>query len=247
MSVWSFYKKLKKEYSGRFPDDLANCQVVIENLWTIKRFIDRDFVRYTKEKHEELEPYEQYISLFFQRNISYLIASFKLTRQGLVNPSYCTLRTVYEQVLRSVLFYYFHDEAQLLYDFQNEVDKVDPAKKEELRKKISSSPRRYWSHQYMIDKLFEKEIKEGHKNYYETLSWYSHPTIKSAFNDFFVTKSVEDLTKVIQDLCFNSLGIFQKTFNKILNSESTRFIKDTQTIIGTHIKEVGVYEPNKTI
>ena len=246
MSVWEFYQGLEKEYSKSFPAGLVNCELVIENLWIIKNTVDRDFNNLAKEKHGEWEPFKQYISLFFQRNTSYLIASFQLTKQGLVNPSYCILRTVYEQILRSALFYYYHDEAQLLYDFQNELDGVDLDKKEELRKEIASS-RRYWSHQYMIDKLFEGEIKESHNRFYDTLSWYSHPNIRSAFNDFIITRSVDDLTKIIQDLCFNSLDIFKNTFHTIFSTDLNELIKENQTLIGTYTKVIGIYKPNKAI
>jgi len=245
MSVWEFYQERERECSRKFPDSLANCELAIENLWYIKIKTDRDFDKKAKEIPKEWEPYKQYISLFFQRNISYLIASYKLTRQGLVNPSYCILRTVYEQILRSVFFYHFHDEAQLLYDFQNEINSADPSKKEELRKKIAST--RYWNHQYMIDKLFKGEIKESHKQFYDTISWYSHPNIRSAFNDFYVTKSVDDLTKIIQDLCFNSMDIFQITFHTMLSQELNRFIEENKNLIGTNLKKIGVYKPNKAI
>lgn len=237
MSPWEFYEQKAKNIEKEYPDTLTNTQNIIENLWNIHNKMNVDITSHAIQDPNELDPENQFVLVYFVRNIYYLISAYMLSSKGLVNPARNITRTVYEQILRSILFITVPEEAKLLYDYLETQD-------EELRKEIVNHPRRFWSFKYITEIMYKDDKLEGHKNFYATISRFSHPSINSLWSDWRNITEVEDTLRGIQGLTYNALDIFQMLFSSILSLELNVLIRQTKSMIGIHLKEIEDFEPN---
>lgn len=237
MSVWEFYEEKARNIEDEYPDTLTNTQNIIENLWNIHNKINIDITSHAIQDPNELDPENQFVLAYFIRNIYYLISAYILSSKGLVNPARNITRTVYEQILRSILFITVPEEAKLLYDYHETQD-------EELRKEIANHPRRFWSFKYITEIMYKDDKLRGHKNFYATISRFSHPSINSLWSDWRNITEVEDTLRGIQGLTYNALDIFQMQFSSILSLELNVLIRQTKNMIGIHLKEIEDFKPN---
>jgi len=237
MSVWDFYEQKAKDIENEYPDILTSTRIIIENLWNIHNKMNVDINKHAIQNPKEFDPEKQFVLVYFIRNIYYLISAYILSSKGLINPARNVTRTVYEQILRSILFITVPEEAKLLYDYLE-------TQKEDLRKAIANHPRRFWSFNYITDILYKDKKLEGHKNFYAEISRFSHPSINSLWSDFGDIILVEDALRGIQGLTYNALDVFQMLFSQIISLDLKRLIDQTKFMIGIHLKEIEDFKPN---
>lgn len=239
MIVWDFYSKKKQRISEAFPDLLQQCETVLENLWII---LDTLIEILTKEG-KPLSPVEKFNLIFFQRNVSYLISAHILAEQGLVNPARNVTRTIYEQILRSHLFLYDPNEAELWNDYYHQTPESEDF--ENIRREIKR--RRYWNHRYMKDKMYEGSVLEQHEKFYETISWFSYPHIKSTISDYEKITEVEDTLRGILGLSYNTIEVMEETLNEMHGVDINELCRLSKRLVGAYLGEIPVFRPNKPL
>ena len=238
MIVWDYYSKKKQRIAEAFPDILQQCETVLENLWLIMFAL----VETLKKEGKRLSPVQTFNLIFFQRNIAYLISAYKLAEQGLVNPTRNVTRTIYEQILRSHLFLHDPDEAKLWDDYYQLPDGEDV---ETIRREIRR--RRYWNHGYMKEKMYEGSVLEQHENFYEIISWFSHPHIKSTISDYEKITEVEDTLRGILGLSHSTIDVMEETFNDIYGADIEDLCRVTKQFVGAYLGDIPVFRPNKPL
>jgi len=239
MIVWDFYKNKKQRIAEAFPDLLQQCEIVLENMWITMNTL---FETLTNEG-KILSPVQKFNLIFFQRNIAYLISAYMLAEQGLINPARNVTRTIYEQILRSHLFLYDPDEAELWNDFYNQLP--DGEDVETIREEIKR--RRYWNHGYMKDKMYEGSVMEQHEKFYEAISWFSHPHIKSTVSDYDKITEVEDILRGILGLSYSTIEVMEETINEMYGVDINELCRHTKRLVGVYLGEIPVFRPNKPL
>ncbi len=232
MSVWDYYEKRKEEIHNKYPDLCNQCINIIENLWLIEHGMNKKIKLLT----EEFPPVKTFNLTFFYRNMSYVISAYKLAEQGLVNPARNVTRTIYEQILRSILFLYYPDEAKLWHDYLKTNDAL-------LLKEIRK--RKYWNFHYMTSKLYKGNSYEQHHKFYEEISRYAHPHVRAAFDDIYRLRGIEDTMRGILGLTFNVIEVMQQTFSEYIDEDLNTLCEDTKIMIGSHLGEIILFRPNK--
>ncbi|MBA7470693.1 hypothetical protein ES707_05980 [subsurface metagenome] len=215
---------------------MSVCEAVLENLWLIFEKLKVE-IKKLGDKGGELPPVQQFNSIFFLRNIPYLISAFMLSEQGLVNPSRNIQRTIYEQILRSHLFLKYPDEADVWMQYWETMDDES----EKLMKQ-----KRWFGHAYMIDKLYEGKKKENIKAFYKIICGFAHPDIKSLWSDYDKIDGVPDTLNLILGLTYETILLLQKTFGAELSGDLHELCEDTKNIIGEFLGEIIDFVPNKS-
>lgn len=232
MDVWEHYQKRREKIHKKYPDLCNQCKNTIENLWLIVIGIHIKL----KEHGKKLPPEKSFNLTFFYRNTSYLISAYKLAEEGLVNPARNILRTVYEQILRSILFTKYPDEAELWINYWE-------TKNTKLEKEIKK--RGYWSAKYMRNKLYAGKMNTMHEEFYDEISRYAHPHVRAALDDIYVIRKVDDVMKGILDLSYTVVNILPRTFPNLIDEELHSICEDTKELIGSYLSEVSSFTPNK--
>jgi hypothetical protein len=242
MSVWEFYDDLRDKVTEENIEAISNCEIVFEEIWDLfNQIIDE--INLETQQYGLLEADEQFVYLYFIRNVAYLLSSYKLHSQGLMNPARNLQRTVYEQILRSHLFIKYPDEAQLLYNFVESEEGSN--EKEEYGKEIRKFPRSYWSvTRYMLPKLYDDESIQAQKTFYDIASRYSHPHFESLHTDFGVIENMEDDLKVLLLFSFSAIEVFHLLFKKKLTSSLNSKVDTLLTLIGSYVGQIIEFMPN---
>jgi hypothetical protein len=133
------------------------------------------------------------------------------------------------------LFLNYPEEAIL---WQKYWDTNNPLLLKEIRKK------KYWSFDYMIDKLYIRDLKDSHYNFYEEISRYAHPHVRAALSDIYKIEGIEDTIRGLLGLSFSTIEIMQQTFPEFIEGELNNLCEDTKNMIGSHLGEIIKFEPN---
>jgi len=238
MIVWDYYTEKKQRIAKSLPDLLQQCETVLENIWVILGTLIETLLKEGKP----LSSVEKFNLIFFQRNVAYLISAHMLAEQGLVNPARNVTRTIYEHILRSHLFLYDPDEAELWNDYYQE---PDSEKVEIIRKEIRR--RRYWNPKYMTDKMYQGSVLEQHNKFYEIISWFSHPHIKSTLSDYEKITEVEDTLRGILGLSYNTIEVMEETLYGMYGADIDELCRVTKQFVGAYLGDIPVFRPNKPL
>lgn len=230
-NVWQHYLKRKETIHKKYPDICNQCESVIENLWLILGGLNKKFLTISKELSIE----KQFILSFIFRNICYIISAYKLTEEGLVNPARNIIRTIYEQILRSILFLKYPEEAKL---WNNYWITKTPALLDEIKKK------KYWSFNYMVDKLYSGDRKKAHQDFYEEISRYAHPHVRAALTDIYKIEGIEDTSRGILGFSFTNIDIILQTFPELIDDTLNELCEETKEMIGSPLGEIIQFKPN---
>ena len=98
----SYLSKAKKT-AKKFPKLTLICQRALASMWTVKK--QWETIIQTLWGAKELPPHQQWVSIYFFRNMTYLRAAYLLAREGSCGASNDLQRTAYETLLRGYLFH----------------------------------------------------------------------------------------------------------------------------------------------
>lgn len=236
-NVWKANFQRVNLTAKTFPELTQLCCRVLESMWHIRDKWGR-LVRAQKRK---LPPYQQFVSIYFQRNITYLLGAHLLACGSLCEPSRDLQRTIYETILRGYFFIVRKKEANLMYSLVE--DTLKPEERDTLRKK------KYWPFRTLIAELYTKETRKSAKKLYEDiLSRSSHPSIRAAFIDLkYSSQNVEDCLNMILALSYGNIQMMAEGFFNSLDNELKDIIKTTLKDIADAQKEITIFEPDKKI
>jgi len=232
--VWEDYSEREDKTKKTFPDLTRVCEHALWSIWSMKNRLLNTIM----QLNEELPPYQQFISIYFMRNIIYLQSAYLLACGGYCAPSRDLQRTLYETILRGYLFIVNEDEANLMYEYIEEL--IIPVRKEALRK------RKFWPFEFMVEQLYLEESRKSHKRLFQELSYSSHPSIKSVLPDLeYREGQVRDCLNMILSLIFGNIQMMAECFFSLLDSDFKDIIKASLTEIADFLGEVPLFEPNK--
>ena len=217
-----------------FPELTRVCSDALASLWIMKEELGRALK--TQWGKKELPPYQQFVSIYFFRNMVYLRGAYLLASEGSCGPSRDLQRTAYEMILRSYLFIVDRSEADLLYSYLEGNAKV----RKILRK------RNFYPIESMRSKLYTPSSRKSHKKIFEELSRFSHPTIRGAMLDLhYSSKDVEDCLKMVLTLVFGSIQVFAEGFYDLLDERLKTTAKETLEKIASFLEGVPLFEPDQ--
>jgi hypothetical protein len=114
------YSDIDKNYLERtrrtfktYPELTRVCRTILDSMWNMKSEL-KDTIR-TNWGPKELPPYQQFVSIYFFKNMIYLRPIYLLGSEGSCSPAFDLQRTVYESILRGYFFIVNEDEANLFY------------------------------------------------------------------------------------------------------------------------------------
>ena len=187
---------------------------------------------------KEIPPYQQFISIYFLRNITYLRAAYLLASGALIGPSRDLQRTVYETILRGYLFIVDQKEADLMYSY---IEKT--IGREELK---ALRKRNFWPFNFLIEQLYVKETRQKHKKLFRGLSRFSHPSILGAFKDLEYSEAeVKDCLNCILSLTYGNIQMLSEGFFNFLDQPLKQIIKKTLLEIVDSQGEIAIFEPDQ--
>jgi len=238
------FQGIQKHYAMRasktavsFPELTDICERAVASMWDVEKEL-RVAIR-TMWGDRELPPQQQWVSIYFFRNMTYLRAAYLLACEGSCGASNDLQRTAYETILRGYLFIVDENEARLFYDFIEGTIKSE--EKESLRK------RRFYPFKFLLKKLYKPESRKSHRKIFHELSRFSHPTIRGVFLDMnrYSEKQVEDCLKMILAFVYGSVQMMAEGFLGLLNDRTKEIIRDTLENIASLLQEVPLFEPDK--
>ena len=97
----------------------------------------------------------------------------------------------------------------------------------------------------MKNKMYDGNIKEQHEKFYEAISWFSHPNVRSTVSDFNSIMEVEDTLRGILGLTFSVIEVMEETFREMYGLNINELFRDTKRLIGFQIEESIIFKPNK--
>lgn len=187
---------------------------------------------------KELPPFQQFASIYFYRNNTYLQSAYLLASGAFCGPSRDLQRTVFETILRGYLFIVDNREAELMYHYIE--GKIAKGELATLRK------RNFWPFEYVVKMLYSKDRQKKHKTLFEGLSRFSHPSILSAFKDLeYSATEIEDCLNCTLCLSYGSIQMISEGFLNLLTLASKKKIKETLLEIADCQGEIALFEPNK--
>jgi len=230
------YAKKAKKTLDTFPKLTLVCESSLASMWIMKG----EWVRIIRTKWgaKELPPNQQWVSVYFFRNLTYLRAAYLLAREGSCGPSSNLQRTAYETILRSYLFIVDEKEARLYGSLIEGTIKRE--EKETLRK------RKYYPLHFLLEKLYIPKSRKSHRKIFHTLSRFSHPSIRGVFLDVkYSEKQIEDCLKVILALIYGTIQMMAEGFFELLDDRIKDTIKSTLENIASFLHEVPLFEPDR--
>ena len=232
--IWKDYSERGERTAKTFPVLNRVCQHALSSMWLMKNRLMTALL----QLGEELPPQQQFISIYFMRNITYLQSAYLLSYGGYCAPSRDLERTLYETILRGYLFIANEDEANLMYECIEGT--ASPERKEMLRK------RKFWPFEFMIKQLYLEDSRKLHRQLFQELSYSSHPSIKSVVPDLeYREDQVRDGLKMILSLIYGTIQMMTECFFHLLDSEFKDIIKASLTEIADLLGEIPLFEPNK--
>ena len=230
--VWEVYFERVIETIKTFKTLNESCETVFKSMWIIYGKIGE-----IVKKKGVLPPCQQFVSIYFRRNIVYLQSAHILACMGFSCPSMNLQRTVYETILRGYLFIVNHKEANLYHS------SLRTEKEEDfLRKK------RFYGHSFLREELFEPEKRKKHKEIYRELCISSHAEFKGLLVDFptYDEKQVKDKLKVILSLAYGNIQMMTEGFFDLLDSDLKNVVKTMlQNIVESLENQVPIFEPDR--
>ena len=219
-----------------FPELTRVCSDALASLWVMKKELEEAVLKPKVEAKEQMPPHQQFVSIYFLKNMAYLRGAYMLALEGSCGPSYDLQRTAYETILRSYLFIVDRSEAELMYSYLEgnaEARKI-------LRK------RKFYPIKFLRSKLYNPSSKKSHKEIFEELSFFSHPTIQIAISDLlYSSKNVEDSLKMILALTYGTVQVLVEGFFDLLDERIKTTAKETLEKIADFLKEVPLFEPDQ--
>lgn len=219
-----------------FPILTVPCEDVLQSMQDMTMNLRENI--YALWGPKELPSFQQYVSIYFSRNITYLQSAYLLASGSLCGPSRDLLRTIYETILRGYLFIVDHKEADLMYAF---VEKK--LGKEEL---VILRKRNFWPFNFVVKKLYTVEARKQHKKFFGTLSRFSHPSILGVFKDVeYSNTGVEECLNGILNLAFGNIQMLSEGFFDLLEPALKKIIKETLLEIADSQGEIALFEPDQ--
>lgn len=231
----SYLSKAKKT-ENTFPKLTLICERALASMWTMKK--QWETIIQTQWGAKELPPHQQWVSIYFFRNMAYLRAAYLLAREGSCGASNDLQRTGYETLLRGYLFIVDENEARLFYDIIEGT--IEPKLKEALSK------RKFYPFKFLLNKLYKSKSRKSHQKIFCELSRYSHPSIRGVFLDMkYSDKQIEDCLKMILAFIYGTVQMMAEGFFELLDDYIKDTIKDTLESIASFLYEVPLLEPDK--
>jgi len=231
----SYLGKAKKTVNT-FPKLALICERALASMWTMKK--QWETIIQTQWGAKELPPYQQWVSIYFFRNMTYLRAAYLLAREGSCGASYDLQRTAYETLLRGYLFIADENEARLFYNLIEGT--IEPKAKETLRK------RKFYPFEFLLKKLYRSKSRKSHKEIFHELSRFSHPSIRGVFLDVrHSERQIEDCLKMILAFIYGTIQMMAEGFFELLDDYIKDTVNDTLESIAGFLHEFPLFEPDK--
>ena len=201
---------------GKISDDFKNKISLIEEVIGHSIYLNNKLNRIIKEENEaiqtEFDGPEALIKLLYERNIRYLIASYKLATLGLSNPSKATSRGVFEGITLIYLLYLTNREAELFYKQQTQT--LTNAEENEL-----INTYKYLAPRKVREILYEGAKKDKINNFYSSISDSTHPSIKGIIGDFkLIETDINDNLEGIMTLGLSNIIAMKESFSNKFDS-----------------------------
>jgi hypothetical protein len=239
MSYSDFWKanfQRVKKTEKTFPKLTQLCIRVLESMG----YIGKKWGLLARARGKKLPPYQQFVSIYFQRNITFLRGAYLLACRSLCEPSRDLQRTTFETILRGYLFTVKKKEANLMYSLIEGT--IKPEEKDALRKK------KYWPFRSLVRELYTKETRKSCEKFYDRLSRSSHPSIMGTFADLrYSSEMVEDCLNTILALSYNNVQMMAEGFFDFLDNEFKEVIRATLKDIADAQEVIVIFEPDKEI
>jgi hypothetical protein len=238
------YTSVEKNYVERtrktlksYPKLAKVCRTVLDSMWSMKDEL-RVAIR-TNWGAQELPPFQQFVSIYFLRNLVYLRPIYLLGCEGSCSPAYDLQRTVYEMILRGYLFIANKDEANLFYSYIEGT--ITSEEKRNLEK------RRFYPTKFLWSQLFEGNAIKSHENIWRELSRYSHASIRGAMRDLeeYFGSDVEDCLKMFLSLAYGNIQMMAEGFFDLLSPSLEQHIKGALGETAGFLGEVPLFEPDQ--
>jgi hypothetical protein len=219
-----------------FPRLALPCENVLQSMQTIRTKLNENVDIMWDLR--EMPPFQQFVSIYFSRNITYLQSAYLLASGALCGPSRDLQRTVFETTLRGYLFIVDHKEADLMYSYVEK--KIGKKELDMLRK------RKFWPFEFMVRTLYTEKTRKQHIKLFEALSRFSHPSILGAFKDLEYSNSeVEDCLNFILSLTYGNVQMVSEGFFDFLDSSLKKVIKEALLEITDSQGEIALFEPDQ--
>ena len=108
--------------------------------------------------------------------------------------------------------------------------------------------RRYYTHSYLIEKLYEPATEKKFREFYGILNIYSHAEFKGSFKDFpsYYPKGVEESLRINLCLAYGNIQMIAEGLFDFLTPHLKEVIKVVlKDIIGSVGYQVPLFEPDK--
>jgi len=105
--IWDKIEKNEAETIAMCPI-IDDVEVVLQNMWTSVALSESIFEKTKPQRSSEL-----FIMTYYLRNITYLVGSYQLAKQGYVIPSHNLQRTIIETLVKGYLFIVEEDISDL--------------------------------------------------------------------------------------------------------------------------------------
>lgn len=214
IEIDAVFQNRNEQSLKNYTNEIKILEDVIELSFYLLRVLEDRNYDDTVKSGKPLSGPKALIPILYHRNIYYLIATHKLTLNGLINPAHLNLRVVFETIMQIYLLHLTEKEADLLYksklnilegqeikDFKKKYEKLRPIK---VRKTLYSGDRLS-----IINKL------------YHQLSNSAHPNIESAMNEFqYKSEAIKDVIHTTLVISFaNIVAIHESYFDKFDEEE----------------------------
>lgn len=224
----------RKELTSRNHTNKINIyQDTIELLFYLSDILNARLLEETQESGKLMSGPKALIPFLIDRNIHYLIASYKLTSNCLINPAYLNLRVVFETITKMYLLHLTEKEADLFY--KSQLDELS----EEEEKEFKSNKYGRLGPKIVRKTLYSNDKKHHMDKLYGMISNSAHPSIISAMSDFgYRDDTVNDALNLT--LAFSSANIIaiHETFFDKFNKEVVTEIHNTIDKIAIELDEI---------
>ena len=175
-------------------------------MFYLSDILNARFYEEYKKTSKPLDGPKALIPILFDRNNHYLIAAHKLALNGLINPAYLNLRTVFEGISQIYLLHLTEKEADLFYKKQLNI--LTPSEENDLIKTYE------WLKPAKVRNiLFTNQKKNQINDFYNQISNSTHPSIISAMSDFILREETStDVLNLILGLSAANLIVINETY-----------------------------------
>lgn len=233
--LWKEYFKRINRTKSTFLMLDGTCEDILASMHDMTDILLTNIKKVHGEK--EFLPYQQFVSIYFVRNIVYLKSAYLLSCGAFCGPSRDIQRTVYETILRGYLFIVDHKEANHMYNYINGT--INSEELDMLQR------RKFWPFDYLMKRLFHRRTRKMHKKLYEELSRSSHPSIKGVYHDLeYSEDQVNDCLNVILSFGYGNMQMMAEGFYDFLDSVLKVKIKESLLQILDILSEKPLLEPD---